>query len=97
MSQETRPRRRRDRYEGDVPREHYLNVAYGLKSWLFTVDHKRIAILYLVSISAFFALGGLFAAAIRAELMTPAGDLMSSTAARAFVDAFVTGSLTREP
>jgi cytochrome c oxidase subunit 1 len=78
MSQETRPRRRRDRYEGDVPREHYLNVAYGLKSWLFTVDHKRIAILYLVSISAFFALGGLFAAAIRAELMTPAGDLMSS-------------------
>jgi len=77
--------RRRDRYEGEVPREHYLNVAYGLKSWLFTVDHKRIALLYLGSITFFFALGGVFAALIRLELLTPAGDLMSSeTYSRAF-------------
>ncbi len=70
--------RQRDRYEGEVPREHYLNVAYGLKSWLFTIDHKRIALLYLGSITFFFALGGIFAALIRLELLTPPGDLMSS-------------------
>jgi cytochrome c oxidase subunit 1 len=57
------------------PRTHYLNAAYGLKSWLLTRDHKRIALLYLVSISVFFALGGLMAVLIRMELATPEGDL----------------------
>ena len=52
-------------------RVHYLNVDYGIKSWLLTKDHKRIAILYLVSISFFFAIGGLMAALIRLELATP--------------------------
>jgi cytochrome c oxidase subunit 1 len=59
-------------------RIHYLNIAYGAKSWLLTTDHKRIAILYLVSITAFFFLGGVFAVAIRMELLTPAGDLVQS-------------------
>ncbi len=49
-----------------------------LKSWLLTVDHKRIAILYLLSINFFFLLGGLAATLVRVELITPAGDLMSS-------------------
>jgi len=57
------------------PRTHYLNAAYGLKSWLLTRDHKRIALLYLVSVSFFFALGGLMAVLIRMELATPDGDL----------------------
>jgi len=57
---------------------NYLNAAYGLKSWLLTRDHKRIAILYLISITFFFAIGGLMAALIRLELATPAGDLVSS-------------------
>ncbi len=57
------------------PRTHYLNAAYGLKSWLLTRDHKRIALLYLVSVSIFFALGGLMAVLIRMELVTPEGDL----------------------
>jgi cytochrome c oxidase subunit 1 len=57
------------------PRTHYLNAAYGLKSWLWTRDHKRIALLYLVSVSVFFALGGLMAVLIRMELATPDGDL----------------------
>ena len=35
-----------------VETENYLNNGYGLKSWLFTKDHKRIAMLYLVSITA---------------------------------------------
>jgi cytochrome c oxidase subunit 1 len=61
----------------NLPRRvHYLNVDYGVKSWLLTKDHKRIAILYLVSISFFFAIGGMMAALIRLELATPAGDLV---------------------
>jgi cytochrome c oxidase subunit 1 len=57
---------------------NYLNAEYGWKSWLFTKDHKRIAVLYLISISVMFALGGVFAMLIRLELLTPAGDLFNS-------------------
>src|SRR5258708_626979 len=57
---------------------NYLNADYGWKSWLFTTDHKRIAVLYLVSISLMFMLGGYFASMIRLELVTPQGDLLSS-------------------
>jgi cytochrome c oxidase subunit I len=60
-----------------LPKTHYLNAEYGIKSWLLTTDHKRIAILYLVSITAFFGVGALFAGIIRLELLTPAGDLVS--------------------
>jgi cytochrome c oxidase subunit I len=55
---------------------NYLNDGYGLKSWLLTRDHKRIALLYLWSVTAFFALGGFFALLIRLELLTPAADLV---------------------
>ncbi|HSF41766.1 MAG TPA: cytochrome c oxidase subunit I [Thermoanaerobaculia bacterium] len=47
-----------------------------MRSWLLTKDHKRIAILYLISVTIFFALGSLFALLIRLELLTPEGDLM---------------------
>ena len=60
-----------------VHRTHYLNVDYGMKSWLLTTDHKRIAWLYLLTITLFFAIGGLFATLIRLDLMTPAGDLLT--------------------
>ncbi|MDE3106311.1 MAG: cbb3-type cytochrome c oxidase subunit I [Acidobacteriota bacterium] len=56
---------------------NYLNQEYGLKSWLLTVDHKRIAVLYLISVSFFFLIGGLLAMLIRFELLTPQPDLMS--------------------
>ena len=59
-------------------RKNYLNAEYGIRSWLFTTDHKRIAILYLISITLFFFIGGFFALLIRLELLTPAGDLMSA-------------------
>jgi cytochrome c oxidase subunit 1 len=59
-------------------REHYLNVEFGVRSWLLTIDHKRIAILYLCSITLMFVLGGAFAVLIRLELMTPAGDVMQA-------------------
>jgi cytochrome c oxidase subunit 1 len=56
----------------------YLTDGYGLKSWLLTSDHKRIAILYLISITFFFFIGGIFAAMIRLELATPDGGLLES-------------------
>ena len=59
-----------------VERKNYLNAEYGIRSWLFTTDHKRIAMLYLLSITAMFFVGGFFALMIRLELLTPAGDLM---------------------
>lgn len=56
----------------------YLAEGYSLRSWLFTRDHKRIALLYAVSITLFFALGGVAAALIRLELATPQGDLVTA-------------------
>ena len=61
---------------GAMPREHYLNVDYGLRSWLLTTDHKRIGILYLISITLFFFIGGASAVLFRLELLTPPGDLV---------------------
>jgi cytochrome c oxidase subunit I len=61
-----------------LPRQHYLNIRYGILSWLLTKDHKRIALLYLISITVFFLLGGFFAVLIRLELATPAGDMVSA-------------------
>ena len=58
--------------------EHYLNARYGLKSWLLTTDHKRIALLYLASITAMFFVGGAFAVLMRLNLLTPEGDLVST-------------------
>ena len=61
-----------------IPERNYLNNGHGLKSWLLTKDHKRIAIMYLISISVMFLLGGLFAMGIRLELATPQGDFVSA-------------------
>ena len=61
------------------PRTNYLNAEYGLKSWLLTRDHKRIALLYLGAVSFFFFIGSLYAMAIRLELLTPQGDFMQSS------------------
>jgi cytochrome c oxidase subunit 1 len=57
---------------------NYLNVDYGVRSWLLTTDHKRIALLYLASITFMFFLGGLFALFIRLELLTPGPDVVGS-------------------
>jgi cytochrome c oxidase subunit 1 len=64
--------------ESRLPKQHYLNAGYGPTSWLLTIDHKRIALLYLASVSVMFFLGGLYAAAIRLELVTPPGDVFLS-------------------
>jgi cytochrome c oxidase subunit I len=59
-------------------RKNYINAEYGIRSWLFTTDHKRIALLYLLSITAFFFIGGFAALLIRLELLTPGGDLLTA-------------------
>lgn len=61
-------------------KKNYLNADHTLKSWLLTVDHKRIAILYLISISVMFLVGGVAAALVRYELTSPHGILLSSEA-----------------
>ncbi|MBI1331423.1 MAG: cbb3-type cytochrome c oxidase subunit I [Armatimonadetes bacterium] len=62
------------------PRTNYLTNGHTLRSWLLTEDHKRIAILYLISVSFFFMLGGSFAGMIRWELTSPAGNILESDA-----------------
>jgi cytochrome c oxidase subunit I len=64
--------------EGEMPREYYLNVETGVKSWLLTTDHKRIGILYLWTILVFFAIASVAAAMMRLELLTPQGDLVTN-------------------
>ena len=59
-------------------RVSYLRAGHTLRSWLFTTDHKRIAILYLVTVTAFFFIGSVAAAMIRLELLTPKGDLLTN-------------------
>jgi len=67
-----------DQSTARLPKVNYLNKEHGLLSWLLTGDHKRIAMLYLISTTFFFVIGGAFAAFIRMELLTPAPDLMTS-------------------
>ena len=63
------------REEGE---RNYLTEGTTLRSWLLTTDHKRIALLYAAGITFFFFLGGAAAVLIRAELVTPAGDLLTA-------------------
>ncbi len=59
-------------------RPSYLADEHGLRTWFMTTDHKRIGIMYLIAVTAFFFLGGLAASAIRIELITPDGDLLTA-------------------
>jgi len=64
--------------EAQYPAKNYLNETHGIASWLLTTDHKRIALLYLASVTFFFFIGGFFAMMIRLHLMTPQGYLLSA-------------------
>src|SRR2546429_4404250 len=65
--------------DNELPDTHYLNATYGsgIRSWLLTPDHKRIALLYLVSVTFFSFIGGAFATMIRIHLLTPTGALVT--------------------
>jgi hypothetical protein len=60
------------------PAVNYLNADRGVKSWLLTLDHKRIGVMYLCSVLVMFLLGGIFAMAIRLELLTPEPTIMGA-------------------
>ena len=55
----------------------YLHDGHTITSWLTTTDHKRIGILFTLSITLFFAVGAVAIGIVRLELLTPAGDLVS--------------------
>jgi cytochrome c oxidase subunit I len=67
-------------HEHPEAHEHvdYLKDGYSIWSWLFTVDHKRIAILYLVFLILFFAIGGMFAGLVRLNLISPSGSILDN-------------------
>jgi cytochrome c oxidase subunit 1 len=54
----------------------YLSGWTNIKGWLTTLDHKKIGLMYLISVMSFFMVAGLLALAIRLELFTPALDLL---------------------
>jgi cytochrome c oxidase subunit 1 len=62
--------------EEEARRVHYLNNAYGIFSWLLTIDHKRIGILYLVTVSIFFTFGAFAVGLVRTNLITPTGAIL---------------------
>jgi cytochrome c oxidase subunit 1 len=67
--------------ENRLPKNYlrnYLNDELTLRSWLLTRDHKRIALLYLLSITFFFFIGSAAAAVIRLHLLTPTGALVTA-------------------
>ena len=51
--------------------DNYLTYTRGFRSWAFTLDHKRIGVMYLISVLGSFLVGGIFALLIRTELLTP--------------------------
>jgi cytochrome c oxidase subunit 1 len=69
----------------DLPRpallgDNYLTHSRGALSWLLTLDHKRIGIMYLVAVLSFFFIGGIFALIVRTQLITPEGTLFTNQA-----------------
>ncbi|HWO10861.1 MAG TPA: cbb3-type cytochrome c oxidase subunit I, partial [Polyangiaceae bacterium] len=58
----------------------YLRAESGVRSWLNTRDHKRIALMFLVAVNLSLLLGGLFALLLRVELLTPERTVMSASA-----------------
>src|ERR1700692_1311866 len=67
-----------DQSTARLPKMNFLSKEKGLLSWLLTGDQKRIAMLYLISITFFFFIGGALAGLIRLELLTPQSDLMAT-------------------
>jgi cytochrome c oxidase subunit I len=59
-------------------RDNYLNTSFTARSWLLTTDHKRIGVLYMISITLFFFIGGASAVLFRLEMLTPTADLVQS-------------------
>jgi len=65
-------------HENVDPNVSYLEASKGIGNWLVTLDHKRIGVMYLISVAIAFALGGVFALLVRAELFTQGKTLMDA-------------------
>ena len=61
-----------------LEQENFLTASRGIRSWLFTLDHKRIGVMYLISILSAFFLGGMFALLVRLELLTPGKTIVDA-------------------
>jgi cytochrome c oxidase subunit 1 len=70
--------------EQTIPQTHFLNSPKGLKSWLLTLDHKRIGVMYFAAIMFFFFFAGLLAIILRTELLHPGRDFMDAEAYNRF-------------
>lgn len=66
------------RAQAEPPVDNYLTHGSGLASWLFTLDHKRIGVMYLIAILVAFLLGGIFAMLIRTELIAPGETIVNN-------------------
>lgn len=68
----------RDTIEARPASENYLVHTRGVLSWIFTLDHKRIGVMYMWSVLASFLVGGIFALLVRTELLTPGPTITAS-------------------
>ena len=59
-----------------LPQPSFWQAKKGIASWLFTLDHKRIGLMYLYSIGIFFLVAAGLGVAMRLELLNPGRDLM---------------------
>ncbi len=57
---------------------NYMNADRGIMSWVLTLDHKRIALMYFVLTMVSFFIGGMLAEAIRIEHLTPGETIMGA-------------------
>jgi len=64
--------------EHDGEGDSYLTAKRGIKSWLLTIDHKRIGLMYLASVILFFIVGGLMAVLFRLELFNPEAEFLTN-------------------
>ena len=64
--------------EEKMPAISFWNADHSIKSWLLTLDHKRIAIMYMVLTLSGFLLGGILAMALRIEHLTPDETIMGA-------------------
>src|SRR5262245_36667447 len=56
--------------------DNYLNHSKGVWSWMSTLDHKRIGVMYIFTVLTFFLIGGIFALIVRMNLMSPGSKLL---------------------
>jgi cytochrome c oxidase subunit 1 len=63
---------------GHARSNHYLDASRGIMSWIFTLDHKRIAIMYMYGVILSLFLAGIFALVLRLELYTPGPWFLTS-------------------